>query len=59
MQSCASPLEGTPKMFLTAQAYRFKVLKTRLLRRGFHTLIKGVSFSSTDVGSHNPPSFKV
>ena len=32
-----------------------KVFKTRLLGRGFHTLIKGVSFSSpTDVGSHNP-----
>ena len=32
-----------------------KVFKMRLLRRGFHTLIKGVSFSSsTDVGSHIP-----
>ena len=30
--------------------------KTRLLGRGFHILIKNVSFSSpTDVGSHNPP----
>ena len=29
-----------------------------MLGRGFHTLIKGVSFSSpTDVGSHNPPPF--
>ena len=33
-----------------------KVFKTCLLGRGFHTLIKNVSFSSpTDVGSHNPP----
>ena len=33
--------------------------KTRLLRRGFYTLIKGVSFSSlTDVGSYNPPPFE-
>ena len=33
-----------------------EVFKTRLLWRGFHTLIKGVSFSSpTDVGHHNPP----
>ena len=33
-----------------------KIFKTRLLGRGFHTLIKSVSFSSpTDVGSHNPP----
>ena len=30
--------------------------KTRLLGRGFHTLINNASFSSpTDVGSHNPP----
>ena len=30
-----------------------KVFKTRLLERGFHTLLKNVSFSSpTDVGSH-------
>ena len=35
-----------------------KVFKMRLLGRGFHTLIKNVSFSSpTDVGSHNPPPF--
>ena len=34
------------------------VFKTCLLRRGFHTLIKGVLFSSTtNVGSHNPPPF--
>ena len=33
-----------------------KVFKTRLLGRGFHTLVKNASFSSpTDVGSHNPP----
>ena len=33
-----------------------KVFKTRLLERGFHTLIKSVSFSSPiDMGSHNPP----
>ena len=33
-----------------------KVFKTRLLRRGFHTLIKDTPFPSpTDVGSHNPP----
>ena len=33
-----------------------KVFKTRLLERGFHTLIKNVLFSSpTNVGSHNPP----
>ena len=33
-----------------------KVFKTRLLRRGFHTLIKNVSFPSpTDVGSHIAP----
>ena len=33
-----------------------KVFKTCLLGRGFHTLIKSVSFSSpTNVGSHNPP----
>ena len=32
------------------------VFKTCLLGRGFHTLIKNVSFSSpTDMGSHNPP----
>ena len=32
-----------------------KVFKTRLLERGFHTLIKNTSFSSlNDVGSHNP-----
>ena len=31
-----------------------KIFKTRLLKRGFHTLIKNVSFSSpTDAGSHN------
>ena len=36
-----------------------KVFNTRLLGRGFHTLIQGVSFSSpTDVRSHNPPPFK-
>ena len=36
-----------------------KVFKTCLLRRGFHTLIKGVSFSyPTDVGSHNLPPFR-
>ena len=35
-----------------------KVFKTCLLGRGFHTLIKNVSFSSpTDVGSHNPLPF--
>ena len=35
------------------------VFKTHLLRRGFHTLIKNVSFSSpTDVESHNPPPFE-
>jgi len=35
-----------------------KVFKTRLLERGFHSLIKNNSFSSpTDVGSHNPPHF--
>ena len=37
-----------------------KDLKTCLLRRGFHTLIKNVSFfSPTDVGSHNPLLFGV
>ena len=31
-----------------------------MLGRGFHTLIKNVSFSSpTDVGSHNPPPSKL
>ena len=36
-----------------------KVFKTRLLGKGFHTLIKGVSFSfPTKVGHHNPPSFR-
>ena len=35
----------------------FKVFKTRKLRRGFHTLIKSVSFSSpTDVRSHTLPN---
>ena len=34
--------------------FSFKVFKMRLLGRGFHTLIKNVSFSSpTDVGSHS------
>ena len=33
--------------------------KTCLLGKGFHTLIKGVSFSSpTNVGYHNPPPFR-
>ena len=33
--------------------FPLKVFKMRLLGKGFHTLIKGVSFSSpTDVGSH-------
>ena len=33
-----------------------KIFKTCMYGRGFHTLIKGVSFSSpTDVGSYNPP----
>ena len=32
------------------------IFKTRLLGRGFHTLIRNVSFPSpTKVGSHNPP----
>ena len=36
-----------------------KVFKTRLLGRGFHALIKSVSFSSpTDVGCHNPSPFR-
>ena len=36
-----------------------KVFKTRLLGRGFRTLIKTVSFPSPiDVGSHNPPPFR-
>ena len=40
--------------FLSSFPSRF--FKTRLLGRGFHTLIKNVSFSSpTDMGSHNPP----
>ena len=35
----------------------FSSFKTRLLGRGFHALIKNVSFySPTNVGSHNPPS---
>ena len=35
-----------------------RFFKTRLLGRGFHTLINNASFSSpTDVGSHNPPPF--
>ena len=39
--------------------FPLKVFKMRLLGRGFHTLIKGVLFSSpTDVGSHNPPPFE-
>ena len=33
--------------------------KTRLLRRGFHTLIRNVSFPSpTNVGYHNPPPLR-
>ena len=35
------------------------IFKTRLLERGFHTLIKNASFfSPTDVRSHNPPPFR-
>ena len=38
--------------------FPLKVIKTCLLGRDFHTLIKGVSFSSLiNVGSHNPPPF--
>ena len=38
--------------------FSLKVFKTRVLGRGFLTLIKNVSFSSpTDMGSHNPPPF--
>ena len=37
-----------------------KVFKPHRLGRGFHTLIKNISFSSpTDVGFHNPPPFEV
>ena len=33
--------------------------KMRLLRRGFHTLIRNASFASpTDVGSHNPSTLE-
>ena len=57
-----------PTRYTTASSYcplwvfpfglLLKVFKTRLMGKGFHTLIKNASFSSpTDVGSHNPPSF--
>ena len=60
MVTCNSP---SPQIAYPLWAFPFglplKVYKTHLLGRGFHTLIKNVSFSSpTDVGSHNPPSFR-
>ena len=49
-----SPLSADIVLF----GFSPKVFKTRLLRSGFHTLIKNVSSSSPiDVGSHNPPPF--
>ena len=55
--------EPTASRYCPLLAFPFelplKVFKTRLLGRGFHTLIKNVLFpSSTDVGSHNPPPFE-
>ena len=48
---CNSPSPPLADIVLFGRS--FKVFKTRLLERGFHTLIKNVSFSSpTDVGSH-------
>ena len=41
---------------LSLLGFPSRFVKTCLLRRDFHTLIKNVSFSSpTNVGSHNPP----
>ena len=58
-----------PIFFYTLMVYRIqyfpfgippKVFKTRLLGRGFHTLIKNVSFSPpTNMGSYNPPHLEL
>ena len=58
-RDCTSP----PLVDISSLGFPFqaplKVFKTRLLGRGFHTLIKNDSFPSpTDMGSHNPPPFK-
>ena len=48
---CNSP--DPPLAYIVLFRLPLKVFKMRLLGRGFHTPIKGVSFSSpTDVGSH-------
>ena len=50
------PLADIVLFGLSLSGYPSRFFKTRLLGRGFHILIKGVSFSSlSDVGSHNPP----
>ena len=56
--SLSPPLENIIVRFGPLRiAVNLTVFKTRLLGRGFHTLIKNVSFSSpTVVESHNPPS---
>ena len=44
---------------LSLSGFPSRFFKTRLLGSGFHTIIKGVSFSSPiDEGSHNPPPFR-
>ena len=49
------PLADIVLSGLSLSRFPSRFLK-RVCGRGFHTLIKGVSFSSpTDVGSHNPP----
>ena len=55
--NCPSP----PLGIFSSLGFPFRAspqgFKMRLLRRGFHTLIKNASFPSlTNVGSHNPPS---
>ena len=48
------PLADIILLGLSLAGFPLKVFKTRLLRKGFHTLIKDVLFSSpTDVRSHN------
>ena len=51
-KSPSSPLANIVLFSLFPFGLPLKDFKTHLLRKGFHTLIKGVSFSSpTDVGS--------
>ncbi|KAG7017794.1 hypothetical protein SDJN02_19660 [Cucurbita argyrosperma subsp. argyrosperma] len=52
------PLRSLASLLIHHSILSLKVFKMRLLRRGFHALIKNALFPSpTNVGSHNPPPF--